>query len=206
MKDNLKLWRSVEKTDPKYTKAVNIGRGFTTINAHYQIMQMTKAFGSIGSGWGVCDEFFNPLIDGLIGYTARLWYMEGDKKRFFCINSSISTHSRAGKLDDECYKKVSTDALTKGISKLGFNADIFLGKWDDNRYVQEMTEHFNPTEPEVIEINIGDDDFATALSFVAKNKKKGLKWCGAELNKMYNLSADAKHKIAEQFQKKNVKK
>ena len=35
---------------------------------------------------------------------------------------------------------VSTDALTKGLSKLGFNADIFLGKWDDNRYVSQRKE------------------------------------------------------------------
>jgi len=42
------------------------------------------------------------------------------------------------KLDDDCVKKVVTDALTKGLSKLGFNADVFLGKYDDNKYVQDL--------------------------------------------------------------------
>ena len=60
----------------------------------------------------------------------------------FDINSSIASHNGKGRLDDECFKKVSTDALTKGISKLGFNADIFLGMWDDNRYVTQVKESF----------------------------------------------------------------
>ena len=25
--------------------------------------------------------------------------------------------------------------LTKGLSKLGFNADVFMGRFDDNKYV-----------------------------------------------------------------------
>jgi hypothetical protein len=33
--------------------------------------------------------------------------------------------------------------LTKAISKLGFNADIFMGKFDDLRYIEEMNEEFN---------------------------------------------------------------
>ena len=36
-------------------------------------------------------------------------------------------------------KKVATDALTKGLSKLGFNADVFMGKFDDNKYVNSLT-------------------------------------------------------------------
>lgn len=27
---------------------------------------------------------------------------------------------------------------------MGFNADIFLGKFDDNKYVQQMNEEFKP--------------------------------------------------------------
>ena len=39
------------------------------------------------------------------------------------------------RVDDDCIKKVATDALTKGLSKLGFNADVFMGRFDDNKYV-----------------------------------------------------------------------
>tara|TARA_R110001583_G_scaffold28250_4_gene100490 strand:- start:381 stop:1019 length:639 start_codon:yes stop_codon:yes gene_type:complete len=141
-KEKMKLWKAVEKTNPKYTKQVGFGRKFTSVNAQYQIMCATEQFGAIGKGWGIKSEFFNPIIDGMIGYTATLWWRESDDIHTFDINSSISTHNKSGKLDDECFKKVSTDAMTKGLSKLGFNADVFLGQYDDNRYVTQMKQEF----------------------------------------------------------------
>jgi hypothetical protein len=38
--------------------------------------------------------------------------------------------------------KINQNTLTKAISKLGFNADIFMGKFD-LRYIEEMNEEFN---------------------------------------------------------------
>ena len=145
-KDNMKLWNAVEKTNPKYTKQVGFGRKFTSINAQYQVMCATEQFGAMGDGWGVSDERFEMVCEGLLGYQAIFWWRfdtSVGQVKTFAINSSIATHSKAGKLDDECYKKVSTDALTKGLSKLGFNADVFLGQWDDNRYVNQMKKEFS---------------------------------------------------------------
>ena len=51
-KENMSLWNSVNRTDPAHTKAVGFGRGFTAIDAHYQIMRATETFGSVGTGWG----------------------------------------------------------------------------------------------------------------------------------------------------------
>ena len=44
--------------------------------------------------------------------------------------------------DDDAVKKVATDALTKGLSRLGFNSDVFEGLFDDNKYVAEMNLKF----------------------------------------------------------------
>ena len=141
---NLSFWESVQTTDPNFTKEVGFGRKFTSINAQYQIRELTKAFGRFGEGWGINNEQFYTLngVDGLICYQATFWYIVDGNAHQFDINSSIASHNGKGKLDDECFKKVSTDALTKGISKLGFNADIFLGMWDDNRYVNQVKESF----------------------------------------------------------------
>ncbi|MDF7681538.1 exodeoxyribonuclease VIII [Enterobacteriaceae bacterium ESL0689] len=51
--DNMKIWRSVMRTDPRYTKDL-AGVGFegTSINAEYMIMRATEIFGPIGTGWG----------------------------------------------------------------------------------------------------------------------------------------------------------
>ena len=101
---------------------------------------MTRAFGMIGQGWGITDEYFHSIFDNLLSYQAKLWYSKDGNTFDFPVNSSIQVVNNNGKLDDEVYKKVSTDALTKGLSKLGFNADVFLGMWDDNRYVSRLTE------------------------------------------------------------------
>lgn len=51
--DNMKIWRSVMRTDPRYTKDL-AGAGFegTSINAEYMIMRATEIFGPVGTGWG----------------------------------------------------------------------------------------------------------------------------------------------------------
>jgi len=201
MKNNLKLWNSVQKTDPKYTKQVNFGRKFTSINAHYQVKCMTEAFGQKGKDWGVEDEVFHTLVEHLLGYQAKLWYIQDGIKCEFDINSSIATHQRNGKLDDECYKKVTTDALTKGMSHLGFNADIFLGMWDDNRYVNQMKEEFNKPAPVKKPVKkegkwtleVKDEKWDVVLGWIAKNKEKGLSNLLEELEKdLYVIGDDVK--------------
>ena len=52
-------------------------------------------------------------------------------------------------IDDEFAKKVRTDALTKGLSLIGFNSDVFEGKFDDNRYVQQMRQEFGQQQQPV---------------------------------------------------------
>ena len=142
--DNMKLWNSVCTTDPQYTKRVNQRGGFTAIGAQSQIMEATKVFGPFGTGFGVCDETFHYIDSvGLCLYQAELWYAHPPssvlrKRSAFPIHSSIK-YSVNGRVDDDFAKKVATDALTKGLSKLGFNADVFLGKFDDNKYVNQLT-------------------------------------------------------------------
>ena len=139
--DNMQLWNSVCVTDPQHTKRVNQRGGFTAIGAQSQIMEATKVFGPFGKGFGVSDEKFTSFdMEGLALYQARLWFVlngETNVIHQFPIHSSIK-FSVNGRVDDDFAKKVATDALTKGLSKLGFNADVFLGKFDDNKYVNQL--------------------------------------------------------------------
>ena len=144
-KDNMKLWQSVETTDPSFTKKVNQRGGFTAIGAQYQLRTATETFGPFGVGWGVRGETIEKWEDvGIAIYQAHLWYYykvnghEVSELHEFPIHSSIKYHSN-GRVDDDFMKKVATDALTKGLSKLGFNADVFMGKFDDNKYVNKLT-------------------------------------------------------------------
>ena len=142
MKNNLELWDSVSTTDPKYTKKVNQRGGFTAIAAQSQVQKATEVFGIMGHGWGVEDEKFT-VVEGttMVLYTANLWYKFDTRTGSIPIHSSIK-YGANGRYDDDFSKKVATDALTKGLSKLGFNADVFMGLFDDNKYVNDMKVYF----------------------------------------------------------------
>ena len=168
MKDNLELWNSVEKTNPAYTKKAKVGgMQITSISPQYQILNATEKFGSYGGTWGFKDieldysitntpvklsvqdwntkEIENiDSILGLVGFKATFFYPKGE----FTITNSINifTDNKHSKIDDNYCKKIETDALTKALSKLGFNADIFLGKFDDVRYLEEVKKEFAPKQ------------------------------------------------------------
>lgn len=51
--ENLSLWKSVMRTNPRYTKDMgDLGFGGTSINAEYMFMRATETFGPAGTGWG----------------------------------------------------------------------------------------------------------------------------------------------------------
>lgn len=164
MSDNLKLWNSVEKTNPKYTKNAKLsGRDITAISPQYQIMQVTEKFGVYGRTWGFKNIALSyDLVEkcNLVVFKATFFFPSGE---FEIINScKLYMDRNCTMIDDNFAKKIETDALTKAISKLGFNADIFMGKFDDVRYVEEMKKEF-AEKPKEIE-NISDEKFLELIN------------------------------------------
>lgn len=154
-KDNLSIWRLVQETDRSATRTSNFdGRDITTINATYMVMQATRLFGPIGIGWGyeIVEERIDtgaPIYkDGeILGHemehTLRLkfWYMKDGKRGEFehYGHTPFIQRSKWGPYGQaEAPKKSLTDALKKCLSMLGFSADIFLGLYDDQNYVQAI--------------------------------------------------------------------
>jgi hypothetical protein len=154
--NNMVIWDKVATTDVDHTKEVSFGRKFTAIDAHYQVMQATKMFGPIGQGWGYDNQYHElHLQDGKIIAVCDVtfWWTtigewEGNevrnRKQFGPIRGAavVVGSNKDGSLkavpDTDAWKKASTDGLTKCLSHLGFNADVFLGMFDDNKYVQEL--------------------------------------------------------------------
>lgn len=62
--ENIKLWKSVMRTNPKYTSPLE-GAGFegTSINGDYMTMRATEVFGLKGTGWGV-DIIDDSMLPG----------------------------------------------------------------------------------------------------------------------------------------------
>lgn len=178
--NNLSLWNKVEKTNPKYTKKANVGGNqITSIAPQYQIMNVTEQFGSYGKTWGFKNiELDYTLVPefNLIVFKAVFFYPDGE---FPTINSIKMFMDNAKlKIDDNFAKKVETDTLTKCISKLGFNADIFMGKFDDTRYLAEITKEFaeQPKTPTLNQKQIdsllekGEEEINKYLLLIKQNK------------------------------------
>lgn len=145
MSDNLRIWSQVEKTNPAHTKHVNQRGGFTAVSANYQIMRATEVFGPIGEGWGyIAGE---PIFqETLMIVPVTLWY-DGDRsKTFGPMYGCEEWKDKNGRVDSDAPKKATTDALTKLLSQLGFNADVFLGRFDDSKYVNDLKREFNEAE------------------------------------------------------------
>ena len=144
--ENMKLWDAVEKTNPAYTKKAKIGgMSITAVAPQYQIKNATEQFGAYGIKWGFKSiEFDFSLVESLklIVFKGTFFCPDGE-----CVigNSCKVFMDRACEMVDADFaKKLETDALTKVLSKMGFNADIFMGRYDDTKYVNEMKEEFAP--------------------------------------------------------------
>ena len=180
--ENLKLWKSVEKTNPNYTKKAKLGgMNITSISPQFQLMNATEKFGSYGETWGFKNieldySITNVPINlsttdyhskktekiqtilGLVGFKAIFFFPGGE---FPIVNSiKIFTDNKHSKIDDNYAKKLETDALTKALSKIGFNADIFLGKFDDVRYFEQVKEEF---KPKPVKTKLSDANFKATL-------------------------------------------
>lgn len=158
---NLGLWDKVRTPDPKHTKSFNRGGGFkgTATNTQYMIQVATEIFGENGKGWGfVIDnedyivghkimrgdiELGNQVVHVIRGHA---WYMQDGVKyetsQQFGQTTFVGSNKNGMFTDEEAPKKSVTDMMLKCLSLLGFSADIFLGRWDDNKYVNEVKEQF----------------------------------------------------------------
>lgn len=148
MSKHMELWNKVCETDPKHTKKVTFGRGFTAIDPMWQVHNATEQFGPAGEGWGweVRDTVF--LQTNQVACLVRVWHGSPDKYIEQWGQCGMYIDKNDSKKDDDCMKKATTDGLTKCLSYFGFNADVFLGKFDDNKYVQEMAHKHRELTPE----------------------------------------------------------
>jgi len=166
-KDNLAFWNSVEKTDPSFTKHVDFGRGFTTIAAHYQIREATAKWGMLGDGWGVeVQPISDPNIvdSSLVGGMFTIWYKDEEGNKCYGVPIVATSPKHIGKrADDDAFKKATTDGITKGLSYFGFNADVFLGKFDDNKYVRELEKEFKEEKDKKDDVPFDRDEAIKAI-------------------------------------------
>ena len=155
---NFYIWDQVKHTNPKYTKPFSKfgGKTLTTIDPMYQIQVMTGIFGPVGKGWTYDVNYVytdkNVFAEVKIKYTDA----GNNNNKIFeygPVSSVQALYKKNGGLDDEAPKKAMTDAMTKAFSHLGISADVFLGLFDNNKYVEEMTKKFEtPVNIKVVNV------------------------------------------------------
>ena len=140
MTDNKRYWDQLKKTDPRFTKRINKGFGeITTIDPQWQIGKMTEVFGPVGIGWGYTVQY--TYTEQLVFAEVSIW-TEAYSNIYGPVCSVQKLWRKTGALDDEAPKKAMTDAMTKALSHLGMSADVFLGMFDNSKYVEKVAAEY----------------------------------------------------------------
>lgn len=197
---NLAIWRSLEETDPRHVKEIT-GKTYkgNSPRPQYVIYRLTERFGPVGLGFGwevLSDAYVDgaPHADGTEKThecRIRFWWREGGGRcevdSYGATKALYKAGTKGGQpgywvSDEDAAKKSLTDAITKAASWLGVAADIFMGRWDDSKYVAERREEARkeagqhpaplsqqaapagPREPTALELFIGKMDAARDLA------------------------------------------
>lgn len=152
MTDNLHLWERFADIDPKFTKPIT-GKPYkgTSPNPHYIIRCLTEMFGpvGVGFGWLVEAEGFQPLGEEVLHWCRiRFWHGDPSQPGFSAYGQTkaLAKTKNGLSLDEDAPKKSLTDAITKAASQVGVAANIFLGRWDDSKYVAEVNAEYRAEE------------------------------------------------------------
>jgi hypothetical protein len=158
------LWDRLGKTDPKHTKPFKRSGGFsgTSIKPIYSYRRMTEEFGPCGEGWGINEPTFHVVTGSegevLVFCTASIWYGTKDKIVFGVGGDKVVVKQSSGlRGDDEAFKKAFTDGVTNALKLIGVGADVHMGLFDDDKYVntlmQEIAAADKPAPVTLIERN-----------------------------------------------------
>jgi len=172
---NMKIWETLSKTNPEFTKPLPGygGKTLTTIDPMYQIQMMTDLFGPVGLGWKYKVDY--KYIDGLVFAEVTIKYFTNEWHEYGPVCSVQNLSKSNNKLDDEAPKKAMTDAMTKAFSHLGMSADVFLGKFDDSKYVEQMKQEFSQPQPQEIPKTNGKRNIKLDMQFNMDQIKKDVK-------------------------------
>lgn len=165
---NQTLWNSVSETNPNNTKSVEFGRSFTAIDAYSQIAAATNKFGPVGIGWG-WDVEWDDSLPTVIYANLTLWYIWEDKRGEVKVCGGCALNAKP-KDSSEARKKALTDSITKALSYIGFNADVFMGKFDDSKYVEERKSAVAKEEQTKVQASklIGPDEISALAAMIKK--------------------------------------
>lgn len=150
--DNLKIYNAVREVPQEAQKKIMGGRlkGFTDINPMWRIKALTEHFGMCGVGWyyEIKEKWIETAMakDEITANVLIDLYVKVDNEWSKPIQglggSMLVASEKAGLyVDDECYKKALTDAISVACKSLGIGADVY---WQSDRTKYEPKGNENP--------------------------------------------------------------
>lgn len=156
MTENTALWDKLGKTDPSHTKQFKRAGGFsgTAIKPMWSYRRMTEEFGPCGVGWGIFAPSFQVVPAGeeiLVYCTVAVWHGNREQTAFGVGGDKVVGKNKFGlTTDDEAFKKAFTDAVTNALKMIGVGADVHMGMFDDNKYVNAIASEFRENEQQPV--------------------------------------------------------
>jgi hypothetical protein len=154
--NNLEIWEALGKTDPAHTKKFQRAGGFkgTAMKPIWIVKRMTEHFGPCGKGWGINAPTFHvehTAEVSVVYCTVSIWWETPQNVIFGVGGDSVRKQFQSGEfVDDEAFKKAFTDAVNNALKYLGVGADVHMGQFDDNKYVQQVKAEFEQEAREVV--------------------------------------------------------
>ncbi|MCX8914832.1 hypothetical protein [Vibrio parahaemolyticus] len=143
-KYNRSIWDKVCTTQRRFTKPVEYGeRKYTAVDIDHQIEQATNMWGCYGEDWGL-TEIHETERGCLISAKTTFFYPSPNtgKRVEFPLHNSIpfkrvysSKNGPYESYDDDYFKKLESNFLSRAFAKLGWNADVRQGKFEDEHYM-----------------------------------------------------------------------
>lgn len=165
-KENMKIWFRGMHTNPEWIKKLP-HKAWSTSDAQKMRKYATSLFGPYGKSWGLTDLDFQVKYFGvvpiapnsnfpaiLLTLSANFFYPDsaGELQSFpihtemwmlkgvFDKKASIYVY----KPEEDCHKKLITDATKKALSFIGVGTDLFEGKHDDGKNGEvDYSSYFN---------------------------------------------------------------
>jgi hypothetical protein len=195
--DKMALWNAVCTTkEPDMVKRVNARGGFNAIAAQYQRRIASEMWGPYGETWGLKDLEFHFLDKYESVMIIATFYFPGGEFKI------AADHGM--RRDDDVIKKLQTDVLTKALSYLGFNSDVFEGRFDDNKYVDSLKSAAKSSGKEVqtqMDMEGGADILKLEKRISETSDWQKIEDLGEELGKLY-LAKKINKKQAEGLKRK----
>lgn len=179
-------WRAMARPPVTALKTIKGGRlqGMTDVNPQWRYQAMTEQFGPCGVGWKyVIDKMWTEagcdgevLAFAQVSVQVRVRMGEGcegceswsDPIVGIGGNHMVVKEKAGLRNNDECWKMAITDALSVALKMLGVAADIYAGRWDGSKFVDEQSDE-TPKAPD------GFEDWLADLEAVADEGTDALK-------------------------------